>query len=120
MKDSTLENLLELNGERFVVDEVLGYWVKFAAKRMLATPERPHGIKYSLTLHDRHNQRILGFDNAHSIEYGGKTAVAPKRIHDHRHPDESEDAKPYHYTSAAKLLEDFWKAVDKKIAEAQP
>jgi hypothetical protein len=25
----------------------------------------PHGIKYCLTLHDKDNRRILGYDNAH-------------------------------------------------------
>jgi hypothetical protein len=27
--DHTLENLLELNGERIIIDEALGLWVKF-------------------------------------------------------------------------------------------
>ena len=79
-EDNTLENLLELDGERFVVDDQLGYWVKFEVKRTTITLERPHGVKYSLTLHDRHNKRIMGFDNAHAIEYGRKRNVAPKKL----------------------------------------
>jgi len=119
MEDNTLKNLLELDGERFVVDEDLGYWVKFEVKRIVASSERPHGIKYSLTLHNRHSERIMGFDNAHAIEYGKKSNVAPKRIHDHVHQDKSDKVKPYHYSIAAKLLEDFWKEVDKKLLEAK-
>lgn len=30
--------------------------------------EMPHGIKYSLTLHDRRNHRVIGYDNAHSFK----------------------------------------------------
>jgi len=33
IKDKTLEHLLELNGVRYVVDDELGLWVKFAAKK---------------------------------------------------------------------------------------
>ena len=47
--DHTLENLLELNGERIIIDESLGLWVKF---EIIKTPSRQHGVKYSLTLHD--------------------------------------------------------------------
>jgi hypothetical protein len=34
------------------------------------TPERPHGLKYSLTLHAEDGARLLGFDNAHRITEG--------------------------------------------------
>ena len=40
-------------------------WVKFDSWRVDPTAEIPHGIRYSLTLHDRFNHRILGYDNAH-------------------------------------------------------
>jgi len=32
--------------------------------RVGVTPERPHGIKYSLTLHAPDGTRLIGFDNA--------------------------------------------------------
>lgn len=67
-EDKTLENLLELDGIKFVVDESVGLWVKFEVKRVKPTKGRPFGIRYSLTLHNRFNQRILGFDNAHAVE----------------------------------------------------
>jgi hypothetical protein len=110
-EDYSLENLLELNGERIVIDESLGLWVKF---EVIRTKSRAQGIKYSLTLHNN-NKRILGFDNSHEIEYGAKKGVSPKRTFDHMHYDENDRGRPYNYTTAGKLLEDFWKEVDKRI-----
>ncbi len=45
--DHTLENLLDLDGERIAVDDSLGLWVKFEVKK---TVSRHQGIRYSLTL----------------------------------------------------------------------
>ncbi len=73
--DHSLENLLMLNGDRIIIDEVLGLWVKFDVKRVLS---RKQGIRYSLSLHDKNNIRILGFDNAHEIEFDAKRGVALK------------------------------------------
>ncbi|HAT2150952.1 TPA: hypothetical protein I8050_001010 [Legionella pneumophila] len=110
--DHSLENLLELNGERIVIDDSLGLWVKF---EVIKTTNRPQGIKYSLTLHDKTKKRIMGFDNSHEIEYGAKKAVSPKRTFDHWHYDENDQGRPYNYINAGQLLEDFWKEVDKRI-----
>lgn len=114
-EDKTIENLLELDGISYIIDEHLGWWVKFEAKRVEPCKERRHGIRYSLTLHDRSNARMMGFDNAHAIEYGRKMNVAPKRIYDHWHRDASDNGRPYHYQNAGKLLEDFWKEVEKLL-----
>lgn len=56
--DHSLENLLDLNGERIVIDESLGLWVKF---EVIKTPNRQQGIKYSLTLHDKSKKKNHGF-----------------------------------------------------------
>ena len=61
-----LENLLLLDGEIFPMDN--GYWVKFEAKVVEASENIPHGVRYSLTLHDKNNHRIIGYDNAHSYK----------------------------------------------------
>lgn len=90
--DHTLVNLLELNDERFVIDETLGLWVKF---EIIKTSNRKQGIKYSLTLHDKSKKRILGFDNSHEIEYGAKRGVSPERTFDHWHFDENDKGRPY-------------------------
>ena len=51
-RDPGLDTLLELHGQTLFVDEA-GHWVKFVAIRVGVTPERPHGLSYSLTLHAR-------------------------------------------------------------------
>ena len=61
-----LETLLELEGEIFPMDN--GYWTKFEVKIVTPNEHIPHGIKYSLTLHNPYNKRILGYDNAHGIK----------------------------------------------------
>lgn len=114
--DNTLDCLLDLDGLRYVIDDALGLWVKFDIKTV-PNKNRATGIRYSLSLHNRHNERIMGFDNAHAIEYGAKTNVAPMKTFDHWHISKDDIGHPYHYKNAAKLLEDFWIAVNKKLDE---
>jgi hypothetical protein len=89
--------------------------VKFVVKEIAPTPQRPHGLSYSLTLHDSLGERLVGFDNAHPVHGtkgpGGKKARKP----DHRH--RLRTVKPYDYKDAAVLLGDFWAAVDKVLRE---
>ncbi|MCP4665633.1 MAG: hypothetical protein GY849_04625 [Deltaproteobacteria bacterium] len=108
-KDASLETLLELDGEVFPMDN--GYWTKLEACRVTPTPQTPHGIKYSLTLHDRNNTRILGFDNAHAPKPKRKRYGARKVTWDHKH--KMEKVSLYEFQSASQLLEDFWIAVEK-------
>lgn len=104
-QDYTLDNLLMLNGEIHEVGG--GYWVKYEAKKTKASSEqKPFGIKYSITLHEPEGSRILGYDNAHGVP-GAK----PLLPHDHKH--KGERIISYEYQSAAQLLEDFFKDVDK-------
>lgn len=110
-EDESLETLLELDGEIFPMEN--GYWTKFEAHRVTATPRIPHGVRYCLTLHDRNNTRILGFDNAHAVNPKQKRYRARKIAWDHKH--KREKVLPYEYESASQLLEDFWAAVDKII-----
>lgn len=112
-EDKSIENLLDLDGIRYVIDDQLGLWVKFEAKKVAANKDRPHGMRYSLTLHDRFNKRIMGFDNAHAIEYSGNKTVAPRKAHDHWHRNSTDEGQPYTYINAGKLIEDFWKEVGK-------
>lgn len=106
-KDRTIDYLLELHGIRYVIDDSLGFWVKFEAQQVDPTSDRPHGIKYSLSLHDSTNKTIMKFDNSHAIEHGHKHYVSPERVFDHWHRDHSDKGRPYHYENAAKLLKDF-------------
>ena len=102
-----LENLLNLDGEIFPMEN--GYWVKFEAKKVNISLAIPHGIKYSLTLHNKRNQRVIGYDNAHSFK-SSKKYGAKKETYDHVH--KQMDIVAYEFDSASKLLEDFWKSAE--------
>ena len=103
--DPTLDVLLDLDGQVLVVDPEGGHWVRFVVTLVPASPEKPHGLDYSLTLHGPDGGRLVGFDNAHPVakrKRGGKQ--------DHRH--RLETIKVYEYRDAATLLGDFWATVD--------
>ncbi|MHB8950681.1 MAG: hypothetical protein ACYC4S_16725 [Rhodoferax sp.] len=61
-----LEYLRGLDGNIEVQNDA-GYWVKMEASRATVTAERPHGIRYSLSLHAPDNTRLIGFDNAQQV-----------------------------------------------------
>ena len=111
--DHTLENLLDLDGDIYVIDETAGYWVKFVVRRVMPSPERPHGIEYSLTMHDSSNRRLVGFDNAHPAPGAKRRPRGTGRTCDHRHRWGT--VKPYPYENAAKLVADFREAVDEVL-----
>ncbi len=107
-EDASLETLLDLDGEIFPMDN--GFWTKFEAYRVASTPQIPHGIKYSLTLHDRNNTRVLGFDNAHTFKTKKNKYRARKITWDHKH--KMEKVHPYEFESTSRLIEDFWEDVE--------
>jgi hypothetical protein len=107
-EDASLETLLDLDGEIFPMDN--GYWTKFEVRRVAPSKQVPHGIRYSLTLHNRNNIRILGFDNLHAHKPKRKKYGAQKFSWDHKH--KMEKVYRYEFESASQLLEDFWKGVD--------
>jgi hypothetical protein len=106
--DHSLDTLLLLEGETFVVEG--GLWVKFVVRQVPTSPERPHGLDYSLTLHDGDNQRLLGFDNNHPITEGTGPGARTRVEYDHKH--KGERVRFYFYADAATLLGDFWNEVD--------
>jgi hypothetical protein len=75
-----------------------------------ADTRRPHGIRYSFTLHDRDRQRVLGYDNAHAAKDRIRTNVSRKTQWDHRHEEQS--VHSYTFISAEQLLVDFWSDVE--------
>jgi hypothetical protein len=107
-EDASIQTLLDLEGEIFLLDN--GYWTKFEAFRVEPTERCPYGIRYSLTLHDRNNTRILGFDNAHAHNPKRRKYGARRLTWDHIH--KMEKVYNYEFESASQLLGDFWKAVD--------
>ena len=105
---NSLENLLNLDGEIFPMDD--GYWVKFEAKRVKISEAIPRGVRYSLTLHNKTNHRILGYDNAHSYKPRNAKFGVKKETWDHIH--KKIDTFPYELDSADQLMEDFWKSAE--------
>ncbi|MSQ70013.1 MAG: hypothetical protein EXR27_01825 [Betaproteobacteria bacterium] len=79
-RDAGLDALLILDGETFFADEEGTLWVKFDVKEVSVTAQRPHGLIYSLTLHDERGARLLGFDNAHAIREGSEPVKNYKNI----------------------------------------
>jgi Family of unknown function (DUF6516) len=110
MHDTALDTLLDLNGLTLVVDPEGGHWVRFVVTHVPVTPEKPHGLDYSLTLHGPNDERLVGFDNAHPV--GRQKHGQPQ---DHRHRIRT--VKPYEYRDAAALLADFWTEVDAVLKE---
>ncbi|MRW89457.1 hypothetical protein GJ699_05625 [Duganella sp. FT80W] len=58
-QDSAVDILLAFDGS--ILEQGDGYWIKMEAKLVDISKAVPHGIRYSLTLHDPSGGRILGF-----------------------------------------------------------
>ncbi len=114
-RDFSLDALLDLDGQVLFVDPEGKYWVKFVVKRVDASSERPHGLNYSLNLHDEAGERLVGFDNAHSVRGRSGPSGKKEKPHDHKHRIRT--IKPYEYQDAAALLGDFWGEVDAVLKE---
>lgn len=115
-RDRSLDALLDLDGQVFVIDPAGGHWVKFVVRSVEPTAERPHGLSYSLTLHEASGERLVGFDNAHPVAgRSGPAARVVARPHDHKHRLRA--VRPYDYQDAANLLADFWAEVEAVLAE---
>jgi len=118
-RDTGLDTLLDLDGN--IIDQGDGYWVKIEAKLLKSPTEmRPHGISYSLTLHDPFGQRILGFDNAHAIKPPKKQKYSGRRIqYDHKHRHIKDKGVSYEFVDAYQLLKDFFKDVDNVLKKVR-
>ncbi len=97
--------LLDLQGQVLVVDPEGGHWVRFIVTRVPVSPEKPHGLDYSLTLHGPDGERLVGFDNAHPV---ARQRHREPQAHRHR----LRTIRAYEYRDAATLLADFWTVVD--------
>lgn len=108
-RDASLDTLLDLDGQVLVIDEG-GYWVKFVVNQVPATADKPHGLDDTLTLHGPHGDRLVGYDNAHTVAGQGRGAAK-----DHKHRLRS--VRRYAYTDAAALLAAFWNDVESVMRE---
>lgn len=104
-----IETLLALDG--MVIEQAGGHWTKFEVREVAKTDEIPHGIRYSLTFHDRNGKRIMGFDNAHQVK--GTKKGRDRKTFDHRHRHAEDEGIVYTFIDAHQLLKDFWAEVDK-------
>ena len=110
------EYLLDLH--QFTVGFDNGFWVAMRVSKATPDQARPHGLKYALTLHDRNDDRILGYDNAHTVDTTRGPARRSKRTvtadHVHRR---GKQPVPYAFTTPLQLLEDFWADVYRLLDE---
>jgi hypothetical protein len=113
--DRSADALLDLDGQVFVVDPKGDYWVRFVVRRVEPSPERPHGLNYSLSLHGPGGVRLAGFDNAHAIRESRGPGGTPKGPYDHRHRRDA--VRRYRFKDAATLIGDFWAEVDRFLKE---
>ena len=115
LAEHALEFLLAFDGRTHWLEQ--GYWLKFEIKRVEPTPERPHGLRYSFTLHDPGGQRLLGFDNAHAVDPVGSRFKDRPLLADHWHRTETDEGRPYRFVSADKLIEDFFAEVRRVLVD---
>ena len=109
--DNGLANLLALHDTEAHRDD--GYWWRIEAWEVQPSRERPHGIRYNLTLHNKFNKRVFGLDNAHAVKPVRKKGFAAKRYdYDHMHKSASDKGTPYEFKDAASLLNDFFTGID--------
>lgn len=112
-EDFGLQWLLELHGVSVQLEE--GYWWKAQAWRVAPSALCPHGVRYSLTLHNKYNTRIFGYDNAHGIRTASKGKFGSRIVRYHVHLTASDKGHFYEFSTAAQLLEDFFKRSEEVI-----
>jgi hypothetical protein len=104
MRDEAIKRILDYDRRRYWLEN--GWSLRFRIRETAVTDERPHGLKYALTLHDTDGARLLGFDNAHGV----------RRVeaYDHGHRfRKAEELVPYAFLDADTLLCDFFDAVER-------
>ena len=116
MGEDELESLLALDGATFEMTP--GITVEFTARRIDATPERPHGISYAIVLRPKAGgPPWLRFDNAHAVAGRSRGYRPKKAAYDHWHRTGKDKSRPYAFTTASQLLDDFWREVKRIFDE---
>ena len=114
-EDAELEVLLSLDGASF--EAAAGHVVEFVVRRTDRTPERPQGVSYALVFRPNNGEPYVRFDNAHAVPHRGGRFVKGANAYDHWHRSEGDDGRPYAFTTAAQLLDDFWREVKRAMTE---
>jgi Family of unknown function (DUF6516) len=110
-----LEFLLGFDGRRHWYEG--GYYAQFQVRRVQPTRDRPHGVRYSLTLHAPDGKRLVGFDNAHAPPARGSRFTRRPAAVDHWHKTGSDPGRPYAFKDAATLIDDFFDAVQRALTD---
>ncbi|WP_449106827.1 toxin-antitoxin system TumE family protein [Pseudomonas mohnii] len=116
-KDYALDTLLDLH-QQILVQEG-GYWIKIEAHQVLPSEHIPHGIRYSLTLHDGNGTRVLGYDNAHSVKPSKFKYAGQVLPYDHKHRSSEDKGVPYEFKDPQQLLQDFFADVDRVLEQVK-
>jgi len=113
MHEAELELLLSLDGAEY--EMAPGVIVEFAVRRTRITPERPHGVSYALVLRPKAGGAPwVRFDNAHAVERRG---WGRRVVYDHWHRTAEDEGRPYAFTTALQLHDDFWREVKRTFDE---
>lgn len=116
MEAGELELLLALDGAEF--EMAPGIVVEFTVRGTDTTPERPHGVSYALVLRRKNGGRPwLRFDNAHAVDDGGRGYRRRRVAYDHWHRTEKDRGRAYDFSTASRLLDDFWREVKRVLDE---
>lgn len=113
--EDSLANLLDYDGKVYVLSS--GHWLKFEVRQVEPSKEVPHGMSYSFTLHDPGGERLMGFDNAHTVPHAGGPYVARPTVADHWHRDLNDPGRPYRFVDADSLLADFFNEVERTLQQ---
>ena len=100
-RDRTLDGLLGLDGQVYVIDAQAGLAVRFDVHPSVATERNPHGIDYQMSLYGPTGQRLVGFENSQQMRTGTFD-----------HMQRLRSVRAHAYRDAAALVEDFWDEVD--------
>ncbi|MEW5891011.1 MAG: DUF6516 family protein [Pseudomonadota bacterium] len=106
---------MDYDGYELVFEQ--GYVARFEFRKESDPEANPHPYKYSLTLHAPSGKRLLGFDNAHPVEWKSGRFRKRSKSSDHWHRDASDKGRPYQFESPQKLLDDFLKEVERVLRE---
>jgi hypothetical protein len=102
--EAELELLLSFDGANYEAAE--GYVVEFTVKRTARTAERPHGVSYALVFRPVRGEPYV-LDNAHAAERPGGRFVKASPAY----------GRPYKFTTASQLLDDFWSEIKRVMKE---
>jgi hypothetical protein len=113
--DHGLEFLIAFDGRIHHLEK--GYWLKFDITPVEATKNRPHGLSYSFTLHAPDGTRLVGFDNAHDVPAKSSRFTRRGRTTDRWHRTQEDPGRPYRFTDAETLIDDFFNEVERTLGD---